>query len=190
MLMLLAASVLSGCHQPLRPLEPTSQDIALTGEGEYEALLDTCLDVLRDYRFKLDRVDRRLGVITTLPTTSQQVFEFWRDDVNTTYDLMEATLLTIRRRVEIQLHGEGDPSRRTLVVNVYREKFSTPDRQYNTSSAAFRVFSRTLPSTEGETIVPERDNVWFPAGRDGMLERRLIEEITGRLYVGGPDSPA
>ena len=183
-LSVLALCALHGCQRPARPVQLTVQDITLSSEGEYDALFEACLDTLRAQRFKLDRVDARAGIITTFPITSQQAFEFWRKDVHTAYDLMEATLLTIRRRVEIQLLREGDALPHELVVSVYRERFSTPDRQYNTSAAAFRVYSRSLPSTAGRRIVPERDNAWLPAGRDGVLERRLIDEITEHAFAG------
>ena len=183
-LMALSIGALSGCHQPVPPVELTAQDITLADEGERDALLDTCLDTLRDHRFKLDRVDRHAGVITTFPITSQQVFEFWRNDVATAYDVLEATLSTIRRRVEIRLLGSTDPAHQQVVVTVYRERFSTPDRQYNNSAAAFRVFSRSLPSTTGKEIVPERDDAWLQAGRDGALEHRLLQEIARRFRAG------
>jgi hypothetical protein len=182
-LLVLMVCTLNGCHAPPRPVELTAQDITLTDTDDYDVLFETCLEVLRVHGYKLDRVDQRAGLITTFPITSQQFFEFWRDDVETAYDVMEASLLTIRRRAEIQVLGEAEGSDHRLVVSVYREKLSTPDRQYNSSAAAFRVFSRTLPSTAGKTIVPERDDVWLPAGRDGLLERRLIREITGRAFA-------
>ncbi len=181
--MLLVICALNGCHHPAPPVELTTQEIALSNAGEYEILFDACLDTLRDHRFKLDRVDRHEGTITTFPVTSQQFFEFWRNDVYTAYDLVEASLLTIRRRVEIRLLGQGSPLHKKLVITVHRERFSTPDRQYNTSAAAFRVYSRSLPSTSGEIVVPKRDDVWLEAGRDGIAEQRLINEITERVFA-------
>ncbi|MFH0980588.1 MAG: hypothetical protein V2A79_03500 [Planctomycetota bacterium] len=194
MFMLGAVCFLSGCHRPPQPVEWTAQEVALAEEDEGDALFEACLEALRAHGFKIDRVDRRAGLITTFPVTSQQFFEFWRHDVDTAYDLMEASLDTVRRRVEVRLLGETDPLHKKLVVTVFREKFSTPDRQYNTSAAAFRVFGRSLPATTGEPIVPERDNLWLPAGRDGVLERRLIDQITECLFArvaGAPEaSPA
>ena len=186
--MALSICALSGCHQPVPPVELTVQDITLADEDERDALFEACLDTLRDHRFKLDRVDRRAGIITTFPVTSQQAFEFWRNDVDTAYDVMEATLSTIRRRADIRLLGDADQRHTRLVVAVYRERFSTPDRQYNTSAAALRVFSRSLPSTAGREIIPARDDVWFQAGRDGALERRLLREIAGRFCTGARPS--
>ena len=66
------------------------------------------------------------------------------------------------------------------MVKVLRERFSTPDRQYNSSGAAFLVYSQSLPATTGKPVVPSRDEYWIDDGRDGEMEERLMREITGR----------
>jgi hypothetical protein len=184
LVVILVLVALPGCHRPPAPVELTEYAVTLAGADEYDALFDVCLDALREQGFQPDRLDRRQGVITTFPITSQQYFEFWRRDVATAYDLMEASLATIRRRVEIRFDGGAEAPDQKLVVTVQRERLSTPDRQYNSSAAAYRVFGRVLPSTTGKTIVPARDDVWVPLGRDEALERRLLDAITAKTFAG------
>ena len=187
---LLAMVALAGCHQSAPPFELTAQEFSLSGPDDRDAIFEACLEVLRVHRFKLDRVDRLGGVVSTFPVTSQSFFEFWRNDVTTHYDRTEATLRTVRRRVEIRLTDAADRQHKKLIVTVHRERFSTPDRQYNSAAAAFRVFSSGLPSTAGTTIVPARDNVWIPAGRDGAFEQKLLREITARMFTGNAGQPS
>ncbi|MCP4594419.1 MAG: hypothetical protein GY842_27120 [bacterium] len=176
---------LGGCHAPDRSVELSDQHFEVRGPEEYDALFDACLDSLRDRDFRIDRADRCGGVITTFPNTGQHFFEFWRRDVETNSDALEATMLTIRRRVKIQLQGDPQSTQRQLAVGVYREKYATPDRQYNSSASALRVFSRTLPSTSGKRL-DASDDSWVPHGRDAVLEKCLTEEIAARVATSLP----
>ena len=96
---LVAMAALCGCHRAEPPVELTSQNLEFADKQEYEAFFEQCVDVLRRYGFELDRVDKLAGVITTFPETSEHFFEFWRRDVDTSYDWLESSLTTIRRRV-------------------------------------------------------------------------------------------
>ena len=58
--------------------------------------------------FRLDRADRRLGVLETLPRTSSQWFEFWGQDVVTGAERAEASLHTVRRKVLLKLAPVAD----------------------------------------------------------------------------------
>lgn len=97
-----ALLVLAGCQRPIPPTEPTQARLVLADEAESDRAWEACQAVLRDYRFRLDRVDRRAGIITTLPETSQSFFEFWRHDVDTPFDFAEATLRTVRRTAVVE----------------------------------------------------------------------------------------
>jgi len=46
---------------------------------QYEAVFDATLAALRESGFRLDRVDRRFGVITTKPLEAGSILEPWRD---------------------------------------------------------------------------------------------------------------
>lgn len=156
----------------LKVVEP-----ALVGD-DGRRLLAAAADALRARRFRVDRLDQRAGVVTTWPNTSQHYFELWRDDVETGWDFWEATLNPIRRRVEV--HVTADPEASTVMVRAYKQRLSSPDRQFNSSGAAYQFFGENLPSTSGHTIVPERDDRWIDVGRDHALEDALLRDILAR----------
>ena len=180
---LLAVFAVTGCHRAVRPTEPAVQRVHLVEEADMDRLWEAALHVLRDHRFPLDRVDRRSGSITTLPVTSQAFFEFWRHDVDTAYDLMEATLRTVRRSARVQVDRWEDAAEAELTVTVRQETFATPERQYNSSASSLRIFGDSLPGVRGERRLTREDDYWIDVGRDGAMERRLLEHIIRRAVL-------
>ncbi|MHC4063695.1 MAG: hypothetical protein ACYSUQ_04535 [Planctomycetota bacterium] len=177
----------AGCHRPLQPGEPTAQQAYVADEAGFDRLWASCQEVLRRHRFRLDRVDRRSGTITTLPETSQSFFEFWRHDVDTAFDLMEATMRTVRRKATVQVDREAaDPTTR-VAVTVQRETFATPERQFNSSAAALRVFGEELPGVSGEPYLSRADDYWIDDGRDGAMEQRMLDRILRHAAI--PTTP-
>ncbi|MCP4251654.1 MAG: hypothetical protein GY778_31855 [bacterium] len=188
---LAAGAALAGCHRPAQPVEATVRQVYLADAGGYDRVWESCQEVLRHHRFELDRVDRRGGTITTYPVTSQSLFEFWRHDVDTSFDLMESTLRTVRREATVQIATDpddpNDPAAR-LVVTVQRSTLASPERQFNGSSSALRVFGEELPGVQGEPYLSRTDNYWIDDGRDGAMERRLLERIIERAGISAPET--
>ena len=169
-----------GCTAPARTGDPLAHTFATTDKGQCEWLWEASQSVLRENRFVLDRVDRRSGVISTHPETSQQFFEFWRHDVEVPYDSWEATLRTVRRSVRIDVDFDVEASASELTIAVRRERFATPERQFNNSIAAFRAFGNDLPGAQTGRPVSTADNYWINDGRDLEMERYLLEKIIAR----------
>lgn len=145
-----------------------------------EALWNAVQDSIRDYRFRIDRVDAIAGVVTSWPETSKQMVEFWRHDAVTLYDMWESTINPIRRWIEVRVEKQPEQSERLVAVTVHKERLSSPDRQFNNSTAAYRYFGESLPSTTGITrVTPEHDR-WLSMGRDPALEARLVDRIVLR----------
>ena len=180
---LACVAAVAGCHRPMRPTEPTTQRVYLADEADVNRLWEAAQDVLRRHRFELARVDRRGGWITTLPVTSQACFEFWRHDVDTTYDLMEATLRTVRRSAAVTIDRQAGDSEADVTVTVRQETFATPERQFNSSASSLRIFGDSLPGVSGERRLTRADDYWIDVGRDGAMERRLLEHILRRAVV-------
>ncbi|MFQ5414870.1 MAG: hypothetical protein ACE5E6_10475 [Phycisphaerae bacterium] len=150
-------------------------------------------DALRAHGFRLDRVDRRAGIVTTMPETSMHFFEFWRHDVHTRHDLIEATLNPMRRWAEVSVLPEPDGEGARLAVVVHKQRFSGPDRQFNSTGAAYQYFGYSLPSTTGAARVRPADERWIDVGRDPATEDYLLSEILAlarREAVAGADAPA
>ena len=67
----LAAMILGGCSQSTLPADPAPE---LTAVGEYNAIFSVAQEVLREYQFSIDRIDRRAGLIETFPLTGKSFF--------------------------------------------------------------------------------------------------------------------
>jgi hypothetical protein len=181
-----------GCHQPLAPAGRTAERFLVADEQQFDSLWDACQTVLRRDRFRLDRVDRLAGTITTYPTTSQQFFEFWRHDVDTAHDLARASLTTERRRVTVQVdRAKANPLDCLVCVTVNKERLSAPERQYNNSAAVLRLYASDLPGEGGEPRLTRQNDYWIDEGRDGAMERWILRRIAGRAdYVESSPAPS
>lgn len=179
-----------GCLGPRRDDYRSTQPINVTGRSaNADQLWSAVRDTLRDHRFRLDRVDRRAGVVTTYRTTSQQFFEVWRHDVDTWPDLWDATLNPVARRVEVAIAGEEESATwRDISVVVYKERLSAPDRQFNSTVALYDFFSYRLPSTTGIEVIDPSDEIWIPQGRDAAMEERLLLTILGNAGIDVGDA--
>ncbi len=173
-------SAAGGCQQPVVPEQASTLAMRADGELAFTRLWESCLDVLRAQRFRIDREDLRAGVITTFPETSQQFFEFWRHDVDTAYDFAEASLRTVRRRVTVQLTPAVQPGTYELTVTVDKERMHLPERQVTNAAAALRIFGTGLPSTAGLPVGKE-PATWTFESRDYALEQRLCGLIHAQL---------
>lgn len=171
----------SGCLGPRRSDYTSSQAILVAGKSEEADRLWTAIkDTLRDNPFKLDRVDRRAGVITTLPEPSQHFFEVWRHDVDTWPDLWESTLNPIQRWVEVAVARGEDGTWSQVEVVVHKDRLSSPDRQFNSTGAAYQYFGDRLPSTTGLERVTAEHDTWLDIGRDPAMEEYLLRAILVR----------
>ena len=186
------AGLTTGCLGPRRDNYQSSQPVMIAvSSPEADGLWAAVQDTLRTHRFRLDRVDRRAGIITTLPETSQHFFEVWRHDVDTRTDFWEATLNPLRRWVEVTLAGGDDSTWTKLAVAVHKERFSAPDRQFNSSGSVYEYFGDELPSTGGSARLTLEDDLWYDQGRDPAMEEYLLDLILERAGLdAGPDLPA
>ncbi len=179
---------ISGCLGPRRSEYLSTREISVQDRSaEADRLWQAAQETLRRHGFQLDRVDHRAGLITTMPEGSQHFFEFWRRDVDTAPDFWEATLNPIRRRAEVVIARGEDGVWTQLAVAVYKQRLSSPDRQFNSTGAAYQYFGDSLPATTGEPRVTAEDDRWLEMGRDSAMEERLVRAIFER--VGQANSP-
>jgi len=152
-----------------------------TLEGRYDTAWDASLAVLRDYHFRVDRLDRREGVITTYPLTGASWFELHRRDAATDRDAMESTLQTIHRAAEVRLcrsaGGYYFPRVRVRVSRAFR-----PRRQITNASEAYELFQLDSPTRRHR-------RPWLAAqppqqvdlGEDEQLAANIQADIDQRL---------
>ena len=170
-----------GCVSPRHGEYQSSRPVSVSEPSEQaDQLWEAVQETLRHGRFQIDRVDRASGVVTTLPEASQHFFEFWRHDVDTQRDAWEATLNPMRRWVEVSLTRADDGPWTQLAVVVHKERLSTPDRQFNTTGAAYQYFGESLPSTTGSSRVTGKEDRWLDGGRDPAMEDYLLRRILTR----------
>ncbi len=189
--LLLLCAAQGGCLAQRRSEYRVSESISITQRSpEADQLWEAIQETLRRHRFPLDRVDRRAGVITSRPVTSQHFFEFWRHDVDTRYDLVDATLNPTRRRVEVSVTAAEEQTWTQLAVVVHKQRLSSPDRQFNSTGAAYQYFGDSLPSTTGLIQVTSEYDEWLDRGRDPAMEARLLRAISRRASMTGGKSVA
>ena len=70
-----------------------------------------------------------------------------------------------------------EPAVAELTVTVHKERFSSPDRQFNSSGAAYQLFGTALPSTAGAESVAGDGVRWEDMGRDPAMEAYLLRRI-------------
>ena len=170
----------------------SSATLAMTDDSpDAERLWSAIQDTLRRHHYVLDRIDRRFGVITTMPAGSQQMFEFWRRDVATLHDLLESSLSPTRRRVEVTMAAGEEGGALRVEVAVHKQRLSSLDRQFNNSGAAYQVFGEKLPATTGQARVSHKDEQWLDLGRDAAMEHYLLRGILSRAgLLNTPDVSA
>jgi hypothetical protein len=163
----------SGCEQPLPPEGVTTATVT---DDELPALWDSALSVLQKFEFQPARQDRAMGVIETLPMTSRQWGELWRQDVPDRYGQLESSLHTMQRKVTVRfIHGESGWNVE-VQADVYR--LSMPESQITTASSAIQSFTGSLPTSEGQRIKEFNEaKRWVLLGRDPELEAHLLDRI-------------
>ena len=170
--------VMAGCFRQNSSVLISTTPISIENRStQADQLWEAALNTLRQHQFRLDRVDRRAGIITTRPLTSQHLFEFWRHDVDTWHDLLESTLNPLRRKVEVTIEKDDNGLWSSIAVAVHKERLSSPDRQFNSTGAAYQYFGNTLPSTTGKIHVTLEDDQWIDQGSDLAMENYFLRKI-------------
>lgn len=205
---LIAGLAVSGCIQQKQHLAPP-QPVTLTDPAttqavywfdqpaeariesdNFDALVKTIETILRDYCFVIDRVDYRLGLITTEPLVGAQFFEPWRRDNQTMDDVINSSLATHRRLVRVKITRDGD--RFIAEPKVVMERAAQVEQRV-TNVVAYRTARRPtdprdVPRGSRELdqgiLIPSK--YWYAVSRDPALEKKLAAEIQSYLAgVGG-----
>jgi hypothetical protein len=188
-LILVGLSALAGCSAPSAPPDVT------IAPGRYDGAFDAARDVLVSYRFELERVDARAGVITTRPKTTSGLASPWDSEQTTLNQEWEDFLNEQQRTVRITFElaeqtsspAAGDKPGQPIVLPDLRE-MSVPivahvevvlERVHHTGwrlqPAAMRFSGLTK-----DPVLEER-GLWpsYPVAydQDTMLARRLAEAI-------------
>lgn len=195
LLMVLIASLgLTGCASQ------TTSRLQLK-PANYDTAFDATVAALRDEQFLLDRVDRRLGVITTKPRTASSALEPWKGDNSTPAQALESTLQYERRIVRVEfdplggIQPQASPSTLPPFGQVSpAEPFFVPAEHSGTLVLNVRCFVERShrPGLQVPTVAVRHSDVtidpslkdrgmssqfWEPVARDGYMETRLRRRI-------------
>ena len=193
----LVASIV-GCqsHQPQTAALPATQPSLATTQPTYwfeqpgvyavesdnfDRLFAACEDAARHFHFVPDRLDPRRGIVTTVPMTGKQFFEFWRNDIATADDEADASLANYRRTLQFQVQRlatggyRATPrvvieryvqTERPITAQVYlREAFRSQRKQHPVGT----------PESDRRILIPH--SYWYATGRDVALEKKVAEEL-------------
>ena len=182
----LAVSCLGGCWREAWWPSPRVAPARPTGDVEFEATWDAAIAALGKYRFRVDRADRRAGVITTFSLVGRHWFEFWRRDATTRTDVAESALHTIYRRAtvtvtrrEVSAGSDKWRAEYDVGVAVTKSRSNRAAPHVTSTSEAYDMFRRPGEISRiggpGESSPGEGGST--PLGRDEKLERLILERI-------------
>jgi hypothetical protein len=155
--------------------------VASVTSADFDKLFDASERSARNHYFTIDQADRRSGLIVTLPATTKQFFEIWRNDSGTARGTVDSSLATHRRTVRYEFTRNGDGTF-TVVPKVLVERYSTAGHRVTVPALAPNAFSP--PPDESDPAYrhnPWDPTYWYATGRDTELEKQLASSIESRL---------
>ena len=179
----LSALALTGCTDKRQPQGDAVAADNASFDASFDELWDACLASLEDRSFRVDRRDRRFGLIVTEPTIGKQFFEFWRNDTAASDDLLNSSLHTLRRVVTIRIAKQG-PMQFQVNVEARAQRASIAADQLDNTAEAFELLSRQgVPTSprRSDYLRPRPEPIWVDIGREPALEQAIIRDIARRL---------
>ena len=162
----------SGCGKQLavEPSEPFC--IAMVAK---EDLMKAAEDVLKKKQFVIEKFDIDNGYIVTRPMRGSQFFEAWKGDNVGSTNKARSSIHSIRRIVEMNFTQEN--GRLCLECTADMQRFSMPTVEQSGSSRSTGVFVEGGASMMRLYPITDEEMAWIDLGRDGQLERNIIELI-------------
>jgi hypothetical protein len=160
---------------------------ATVDAADFEKLFGACEDVSRDFLFKIDRIDYREGVLTTVPLVTAQFFEPWRRDARTDYDMWESSIAATRRTIRFEFKRQPDESwqvvPKVLVErqSISEKRISSVVRYRNVFTVVGSLRARPYGSREADVGIALPERYWYALRRDEVFERALAEAVKKRL---------
>jgi hypothetical protein len=198
---LLSLVYLTGCQlrQPATSAIPATQPSLATTQptfwydqpgvysvqsADFARLWSACEETARHFHFVPDRLDKRAGVLTTVPLTSAQFFEFWNNDVATVEDSADASLATYRRTLRFNIDRLPGGYRATPRIVI--ERFAETERPLTAEVFLRQTFRAQrhqhpvgTPESDRGILLPR--SYWYATGRDVALEKHVWQELKKRL---------
>lgn len=184
-----------GCTPPPAAREPVSQVLDVENPQAVHAAV---VEVLTALNFDVERPPRSPDRVDTRPLVSAYPGEFWRKDIQSATDRVEAALHTMRRTVTVYIKAPrddgvdkagqspeaspGSPGKVIVRIVARKERLHLKKTLHATTvSESYSVFSnqkRALSNFEdhwGEGME------WEELGRDPALEQYILAQLQQRL---------
>jgi hypothetical protein len=179
----------SGCAMfnapPAQPPIAAGNAVILP-RGDRDLIWDMVVDVVDDdFEIQREERPRQIGDVLTegrlesRPKIGATYLEPWRGDSVSSYDRLESTLQTIRRKAIVQMAPTGAGYQVQVTVLKELENLQRPEYAA-TSAAIFRHDSslRRFAEPVDEVAVEQG---WIPLGSDQNLEQKILGKIADRL---------
>ncbi len=171
------AALNSGCISMPRN-EIAGTNVVQIAADQRDPVWERAVSVLNRNHFLVARESKLEGLIETDYRAGANLLEPWHPDSIGYANRLESTLQSIRRRVIVAMQSTA-PGQMAVSVRVDKEIEDLPGLAASYEGGA--TFSENQPLSRDLTQVvgqsgPSR---WIPLGRDALLERKLLREITG-----------
>ena len=150
--------------------------------ASYKHIFDQSLRLIRRTGYRVSWSSYRLGIIVSKPRIGPEVLQWWRPDVTNGNSLMESTLNTFRRTIRLVIERLGK-QRYRISIEVLVERRENP--QGRVGAVAFNGISafggNILPLLASHAAPGVGGEYWYPAGRDPLLEKKLLKELLKKI---------
>ena len=170
---------IGGCARHTTPLVPAAELTA--DEQKFQAVWDAGSEVLKSYRFDINKTNRRAGLITTSPMASRHFFEFWRRDVVTASGALENSVQPMYREVAVRIRKTGEGKYAPVVTVTASRLLTATGGFYRSGREPYEKVK--APTREERLIMSEgssdgslKDSDKHSPG-DDMLAEKLAEDI-------------
>ncbi len=197
-LVVLCVVCISGCAVGPSFSEPSANPVLILYQNpmlvptrDPECVWETVVDVLDDYfRIDIPRTEpvRLVGTtltegrLETYAEVASTLFEPWRHDSADTYEKIESTLQSIRRRAHVRVVPATGGYWIEVAVFKELEDVAHPAHA-SAGSATFRNDS-TLTRVVSAVGEQEINEGWISMGRDPALEQRILAQLHERFGLG------
>jgi len=141
-------------------------------QTDRERVIEVVRDVLSEYRFVIDRVDARRGVVTTEFKSTQGIVSPWDGEQGSLREESADFVNQHERSVRVEIDDAGE-----VIVMVVVQRIHQLGRRIETEAIS-RSSRATIIGTDGNRE-PARQVT--PIGIDGQLAQRIGERIDQRL---------
>ena len=181
-LCILVTGFLTGCVSPTDTAPPPPARPVTAAGVNYDAAFSAAADTLTEYKFRIDRVDRRAGMIETFPLTGKSWLEPWRADGATMRDITESTLQTIYRTATVHVIPDGVDTYRVW-VRVAVARANRPGLRITNTSQAYHLFQLERGRLRGRRAMGRawRRTDPVPLDDDLVLAMFIRRDIEQRL---------